>query len=188
MVDVWSTLTDEQRQRIETGNVTYRRIKSGETLERWYEIALGVDEIQRVALSWSNSASTNSRAYQQAWRDLVEHAPEYDQMDKGERSHCVWLVAHWDSVFNWWKKQPVNVRLSLNHPRSVRRRYEDSLKPPPNPGDTNGSKEKPRIKMQDRIADLQEKLDAALKMRTSGAMPAGMKAEDYADMIADQMA
>ena len=41
--------------------------------------------------------------------------------------------------------------------------------------------------MQDQITDLQGKLDAALKMRTSGAMPTGMKAENYADMIADQM-
>ena len=32
MVDVWSTLTDEQRQRIETGNVTYRQSRA---VKRW---------------------------------------------------------------------------------------------------------------------------------------------------------
>ena len=107
-------------------------------------------------------------------------------MDAADRTNAIWVVVNWEPVSNWLRQQPVNIRLSLNHPRSVRRKYEAATKPPPIVKE-DGSKPEKRTK-DHVVMELQQKLDAALAIKGAGAMPAGMKAEDYADKIADQMA
>ena len=75
-------------------------------------------------------------------------------IDKGNRSHAIWMVSNWEAVSAWLAIQPVNVRLDLNHPRSVRRKYDAAHKPPP-PQDAT-KQPTTRIKSHDQITKLTE--------------------------------
>jgi hypothetical protein len=137
-----------------------------------------------VDVLFAGSNNTNSRAYQQAWQDLVEHAPVYRNMDKRRAQSLYRWPRRGSGVGVVEAAAPTNVRLNLNHPRSARRKYEASFAPP-KPDGRGG--DTASVKLQDQIADLQQKLDAALSMKTSGAIPAGMKVEDFVQTIQDGM-
>ncbi len=184
--DIWSTLTDEQRQKLELGNEAYRVLRRGETIERWHQVGVGCQQLQQAAMDYARSNSISNRAYRDAWASLAEHVPDLRDIDKAARSHAIWMTENWEALSRWLAIQPVNIRLALNHPRSVRRKYEAATRPPPPP---DASKEPTtRIRMQDQITKLTEELDAQRKMKTTGAIPPQMTMEDLADLIADQHA
>jgi hypothetical protein len=185
---VWSGLTDEQRAKLELGNEAYRRLKRGESIERWSEVGIALVELQRAAMAYGRTNSTSNRAYREAWADLVKHVPDLRDIDAGARSHAVWMVNNWPVVKPWLDTLPVNVRLDLNHPRSVRRKYDTTHKPPAPDGEDGEEHPSARLKLQDQIVRLTEELDATRKIKTTGAMPPGMSAEDFAGLLVEQMA
>jgi hypothetical protein len=184
MADIWDTLTSEQRAKLETGNDAYRVLKRGETIDRWYEAGVACRELQQAALGYAKTNQTTGRAYREAWNGLAEHVPDLRDMDKGARSHAIWMVDNWEAVSTWLSTLSSNQRLDLNHPRSVHRKYDAARKLPPPPN----AVEQPsaRIKLQDQLVELTVQLDAQRKLKTTGAIPPNMPMEELADMIADQ--
>jgi hypothetical protein len=181
-MDYWSQLTEEQRGCLELGNESMRVLKRGETIERWLNVGLAVRELQRLAMEYAQTKEPVGPAYRACWEALSRHTPHLADMDKTNRSHALWMANNWDDVKRWLDTLAVNVRLELNHPRAVRRRYESPHK------DEKDQEPTTRIKLQDQIVRLTEELDAARKLKTSGVMPPGMSADDFAQLIADRMA
>src|SRR5262249_40815808 len=160
------------------GNECFRILKKGETLDRWYHTGIGCHELQSAALRLAGTNNTANRAYREAWKALADHVPDLRDMDAAARSNAVWLVLNWDTISAWLKRQPVNVRLSLNHPRSVKRKYEAATRPP-SVANANGNPD-PQTRSKDHlIMDLQEKLDAALAIRTGSGPPPNQSPEDW---------
>ena len=184
MPDIWSALSDQQRQRLELGNEAYRVLKRGETIERWYQVGVGCQELQQAALDYGRSNNTNNRAYREAWASLAAHVPDLRDIDKSARSHAIWMTENWEALSRWLATLPVNQRLDLNHPRSIHRKFDAAHKPPPPPDETKAPST--RVKTQDQIVQLTEQLDAQRKMKTTGAIPSHMTMEDLADLIANQ--
>ena len=184
MPDIWSALSDQQRQRLELGNEAYRVLKRGETIERWYQVGVGCQELQQAALDYGRSNNTNNRAYREAWASLAAHVPDLRDIDKSARSHAIWMTENWEALSRWLATLPVNQRLDLNHPRSIHRKFDAAHKPPPPPDETKAPST--RVKTQDQIVQLTEQLDAQRKMKTTGAIPPHMTMEDLADLIANQ--
>jgi hypothetical protein len=183
--DIWSGLTDEQREKLELGNEAMRVLKRGETIERWYQIGVGCQELQQAALTYARTNETSGRVYRGAWASLADHVPDLRNIEKAARSHAIWMVTNWEVVSPWLATLPVNQRLDLNHPRSVHRKYDFTHRPPPPPSD-EPKEPTTRIKLQDQITKLTEELDAQRKMKTTGAIPPHMTMEDLANVIVDQ--
>jgi hypothetical protein len=183
-MDYWHELSVEQRSLLELGDESMRVLKRGETIERWLNVGLAVRELQRLAMEYARVNDPVGPAYRACWEGLSRHTPHLQEMDKANRSHALWMANHWDEVKPWLDTLAVNVRLELNHPRAVRRRFEAAHKVP------DGTDKEPatRVRLQDTIVKLTEELDAVRKLKTSGAMPPGMSAEAFAEVIADQMA
>lgn len=177
--DIWSVLTDEQCAKLELGNEAYRVLKRGETIERWYQVGVGCQQLQQAAMDYARTNSTSNRAYRDAWASLAEHVPDLRDIDKAARSHAIWMTENWEAVSRWLATQPVNVRLALNHPRSVHRKFDAAHKPPPPPDETKAPST--RVKLQDQIVQLTEQLAAqpptrranAWRIRSTGAARSG---------------
>jgi hypothetical protein len=78
-------------------------------------------------------AGTNTNKgprYNEAWKTLARHAPSLATLDKSDRSHAVWLATEWEVVSRWLHTLAVNVRLQLNHPRTIHRRFDAVHLPP----------------------------------------------------------
>jgi hypothetical protein len=181
MTDPWDALSPERRETLEAGNRAYGTLKRGESIDHWYAVGLGCRELQQAALSSAGTNQTRGRAYRDAWVNLSDHVPHLRDIDKGARSHAIWLASNWTVVTAWLSSLPVNQRLNLNHPRSLHRQFDARHRPPSQP-----QKPSARVKLQDQIVHLTEQLDALCKMKTTGAIPTTMTIEDLADAIADQ--
>jgi hypothetical protein len=153
-VAIWDELSDSQREMFKLGDDAVARLESIEPLETWYQTGMACEGLQQAALVYAGANSTSNTKYRKAWLELGKHLPRLVALDKGERSHAIWLAQNWPTVEAWLAVQASNVRRRLNHPRSVRRKYESSQIPPP----PDGQEKEPtaRVKMQDQITKLTE--------------------------------
>jgi hypothetical protein len=81
---------------------------------------------------------------------------EFDQIDKGVRSRLQTCLDNLPAIEAWRQTLGLTLRLQLNHPNAVLRRWQAAREPPRGPGSKSG---KPGYK--DIVRDLQEQLDAA---------------------------
>lgn len=178
----WDSLSEESRHRLTEGDEALRWLQRHETIERWLTVGIAATELQQAAMKLAGTNDPKGRGYTEAWSDLSQHVPHLRGLDKGERSHACWLAAHWDAVDAWLKVQASNVRYSLNHPRSVRRKYEAAHKPP---GEAATGKAA-RLQGQDAMIQLQAELDAALGKNVRAIIGLDNdSAETLADKIVD---
>jgi len=185
--DVWASLDDEQRAKIDLGNEAFRRLKRGETIERWREVGEALVELQQAALRQAKTNNKASKAYRDAWALLIDqHAPDLRDVDPGARSHAVWMVTNWHVVKPWLDTLAANVRLDLNHPRSVHRKYDATHKPPP--PDEGPDTPSARVKLQEQIVKLQEENDALRGRAGKGSIivRSNASAKETIEMFADE--
>jgi hypothetical protein len=184
-MSLWDRLSVERRKRLEDGDAAMVWLRKHESIERWREVGQSACDLQAAAMEMADTNKPTGAGYNRAWKKLADHVQHIRDMPTPERTHAMWLASQWEPVNTWLCTLASNERLRLNHPSAVRRRYDLAHKVP---GNDQDRPESTRVKLQDQITKLTEELDAARKLKTAGTMPPGMRAEDFASMLAERMA
>jgi hypothetical protein len=130
MPDYWNDLPPEARDEIERGDAALAALKRGETIERWLDIGRALARMQAEAMRQAYTNIPKGKRYAGAWGAIATHAPHLRDVEQSTRSHAVWLATEWQTVNAWLQTLAHNVRLQLNHPRAIRRRYDAAHVPP----------------------------------------------------------
>jgi hypothetical protein len=170
----WDRLTAEAQNEIMAGALAIRRIRQHEDYSHWVAVGKALLRLQEEAMRLSGSNSPQGRGYTAVRAELGSRVPDLDEIDKATKSHAVWLAKNLAVVEKWRKTLWFNLRDTLNHPSSIKRRYElNPLRRPPvreiaelthGFGLALGEGAKPLspvAKKDAEIARLQEELDAA---------------------------
>jgi hypothetical protein len=154
----WGRLTAEAQNEIMSGALAIRLIRQHEDYSRWVSVGRALLRLQEEAMHLSGSNSPQGRGYTAIRAELGSRVPDLDAIDKASKAHAVWLAKNLDAVEEWRKTLAVNLRDQLNHPSSVKRRYDATH------GEaraTDGAKPlSPAAKRDVEIVRLQEALDA----------------------------
>jgi hypothetical protein len=161
------------RETIALGEATLQALERGETIERWLHIGRALAALQAEAMSRSHSNTPYGKRYTAAWAMLGNsdhHAARLCALDAGARSHALWMANEWTVIEPWLKTLTPNLRLALNHPRSVHRRYDAAHSVPDHDDDDDdeggkGGKLSPIasykarcVELETEVSQLQERL------------------------------
>jgi hypothetical protein len=174
MPDFWAELAPEARDEIERGDASMAALKRGETIERWHDIGRALVRMQAEAMRRSASNIPKGRAYSDAWQTIAAHAPHLRDIEQSTRSHATWLATAWEPVNAWLQTLAHNVRLQLNHPRAIHRRY-DAAHVPPGADKDSGGKAKPEARQHDPME--------IVRMLKSGVFAPGISMVEAAQVL-----
>jgi hypothetical protein len=95
------------------------------------EVGAGLVEVRRLAMSRAMTNSPYGRAYTAAHAQLLE-ASKLDLRikDKGDRQKLVALMDNLPAVEKWLESLSEEDRRRWNHPTTIFRKWQDSLRPP----------------------------------------------------------
>jgi hypothetical protein len=94
------------------------------TVHRWYLVGGACFLLRNVALSRSGANSPTGKRYNREYAILANNWPHLAKLDKGTRSHSIWLFQNWDAVQAWLATLPQNQRDEWTHPRTIRNHFE----------------------------------------------------------------
>jgi hypothetical protein len=157
----WDRLTAEAQNEIMAGALAIRRIRQHEDYSNWVAVGRALLRLQEEAMRLSASNSPQGRGYTAIRAELGSWVPDLDEIDKATKAHAVWLAKNLAAVEKWRETLVFNLRDRLNHPSSIKRRYELT------PGFGIGALGEgakllsPAARKDAEIARLQEELDAA---------------------------
>jgi hypothetical protein len=118
-------MSKSEHEAVERGREAWERLKSGKVWEDWMltgtALTIGRDE----CLAATHSNDIGDKRYRNAFSDWLEENG-FGDMDKGERKHLFDCMEHRAEIETWRATLTMNVRLSLNHPRSVIRKWKVS--------------------------------------------------------------
>lgn len=191
---IWEELTAQQRERIAVGDEAMKNLSRTTSIERWREVGDAYNELQAVAMRVTNTDKPVGARYNAEYGALLAHAPHLsvrdgnknkDCIDKATKAHVMWLAREWETINAWRLTLPINLRMRLVHPTSIRRRY-DTSHTTKEPGTVN-----PRMSLKDTATKLQETLDkrdaeiSALKAGQYDIWPRGQSEEEFFKRISE---
>jgi hypothetical protein len=157
----WNRLTPEAQNEIMAGALAIRRIRQHEDYSHWVAVGKALLRLQEEAMRLSASNSPQGRGYTAIRAELGSWVPDLDEIDKASKSHAVWLAKNLAAVEKWRETLWFNLRDTLNHPSSIKRRYEMTHGFFVGAVGEGAKRLSPAAKKDAEIARLQEELDAA---------------------------
>jgi hypothetical protein len=174
----WTTLSEDRRALIEAGDAAVRWLRRGDSLERWREAGIAANELQAAAMEAAQTNVPFGRRYTAAWGELSAQAPHLRGLDKASRAHAIWLAANWEVVNTWLRTLAVNVRMAMNHPSAIRRRYDAAHRVP-----VDKPAARPRHDMRAQIIKLQEELELLRKRQGGEFLPRSVTPAKVSDLM-----
>jgi hypothetical protein len=157
----WNRLSAEAQNEIMAGALAIRRIRQHEDYSHWVAVGKALLRLQEEAMRLSASNSPQGRGYTAIRAELGSWVPDLDEIDKASKSHAVWLAKNLAAVEKWRETLWFNLRDTLNHPSSIKRRYEMTHGFFVGAVGEGAKRLSPAAKKDAEIARLQEELDAA---------------------------
>jgi len=152
----WEDVALELRDRIEGGVSAIMRINRHETFADWLKVGEALAAMQTAAQRFSGGNATTGRGYNLGYKVIAERVPDLAAINKTTRAHAIWFATNHEAITAWHERLPSNIRQQVNHPTTIKRRYERDTKPPVGAG-----KESAGGGLKASVADLQERLDKA---------------------------
>lgn len=156
----WSRLTIEAQNEIMAGALALRRIRQHEDYSHWTAVGRALLRLQEEAMHLSGSNSPHGRGYTAIRAELGSRVPDLEELDKTSKSHATWLAKNFAAVEHWRHTLAVNERDKLNHPTTIKRRYEATHGATTAVGEAARAAS-PMDKLKAENVRLQEELDAA---------------------------
>lgn len=136
---VWQSLPDQAKAAIFDANIAAQDILEFGERHRWLAIGKGRAVIRDEAL---RLAATNNlqhplyRFYQGMLLAKADHLAELEKRDHASCQHALWLHDMWPEIAPWLMKldsETKGTRKLLNHPSTIKRRFEGTNKRPKQP-------------------------------------------------------
>ena len=138
------------------------RIEKGQHWLDWLAIGEGLVVGRLRAMRRSGTNRPEGSAYNRCFGDWMDAHTWARDLDRATRNHAVWCADHRDEVERWRETLAKNVRANLNHPTSIKRRYDKSHAVDKDEAETVKTGTKAQI-LEQRCAELEDQLADALK-------------------------
>lgn len=109
------------RSSIDAGVNAISRINH--TFDDWLIVGEALSAMQKAVIQLANGA-TKGVIYNVAFEFISETYPELASIEKGVRSRAIWMAENKDAVSEWHSTLAGNLRQRINHPNTIKRRYE----------------------------------------------------------------
>ena len=156
------------------------RIGSGHQWLDWLTVGEGLVVGRLRAMRRSGTNRPEGSAYNRCFGDWLDAHLWARDLDKATRNHAMWCAEHRSEVEQWRSTLALNVRLKLNHPTSIKRRYEAAHAVEKDEADKPHTETKAQllerrcVELEDQLADALKK-NAVLKQALEKAQAAGKR-------------
>ncbi len=136
------------------GREAWKSLRQDETWEKWVAIGRAIEAGKGAIMRLLHTNQPKGRAWSQtfgAW--LSEN--DFDQIDKGVRSRLQTCLDNLPDIEAWRQTLGLTLRLQLNHPNAVLRRWQASRQT------STGPRNNGRPGYREEVIRLQSELDAA---------------------------
>jgi len=152
---------DQDSQTIVTrGREAWKSLRADETFEKWVAIGRAIEAGRAGIMRFLNTNQSRGRVWSETFGQWLREN-EFDQIDKGVRSRLQTCLDNLPAIEAWRQTLGLTLRLQLNHPNAVLRRWQAARAAPPGPGAAKSGGLGNRKDME--IVRLQDELDAANK-------------------------
>jgi predicted Fe-S protein YdhL (DUF1289 family) len=129
--------TDREAEKEAKAAAAFERIKTGTHWADWTYVADGLVVGRAKAMRRAGTNQPFGRGYTKAFSDWMSEQPWAKALDTATRNHCFWCADHRSEIEEWRATLAQDKRALLNHPTTVRRKYEathkDEIKNPLKP-------------------------------------------------------
>ena len=161
------------------------RIRQGQHWLDWLAIGEGLVVGRQRSMRRTGTNRPEGASYNRAFGDWMDVHKWARDLDKATRNHAMWCADHRAEVEYWRETLAANVRVSLNHPTSIKRRFEASHAVDKDASDKKLETLTKMQQLEHRCAELEDELaEAKTIVRTIVNMcddvakaPAGRKRE-----------
>jgi hypothetical protein len=148
------TISAATEKLIEQGKAAWESLKRVESWDQWRTIGFAIEAGRKDIMKSLNINDPHSNA--KKLKDEIGiwlKATGFNEIDKTVRSRLRSCIEHLTQIEEWRKTLDANERVALNHPNSIWRKYEATLK------DANAGKPH-RVDAKDQVIwELQEEVD-----------------------------
>jgi len=147
---------DHDSQTIVTrGREAWKSLRADETFEKWVAIGRAIEAGRVAIMRFLNTNQPKGRVWSETFGQWLREN-EFDQIDKGVRSRLQTCLDNLPAIEAWRQTLGLTLRLQLNHPNAVLRRWQASREAP-----KKGNGPAPGNRKDEAIMRLQDELDAA---------------------------
>jgi hypothetical protein len=140
---------------VSRGREAWHTLKSDETWEKWIAIGRAIEAGKTAIMRFLNTNQAKGRVWSETFGQWLREN-DFDQIDKGVRSRLQTCLDDLPAIEAWRQTLGLTLRLQLNHPNAVLRRFQASRQAP-----KKGNGPAPGNRYAAEIVRLQEELDAA---------------------------
>lgn len=140
---------------VSRGREAWHTLRQDETWEKWVAIGRAIEAGKTAIMRFLNTNQSKGRIWSETFGQWLREN-EFDQIDKGVRSRLQTCLDNLPAIEAWRQTLGLTLRLQLNHPNAVLRRWQTSRQAP-----KKGIGPAPGNKKDEAIMRLQEELDAA---------------------------
>jgi hypothetical protein len=141
---------------VSRGREAWRTLRDDETWEKWVAIGRALDAGRSAIMRHLNTNQPKGRAWSETFGAWLEEN-DFDKIDKGVRSRLQTCLDNLTEIEAWRNTLGLTLRLQLNHPNAVFRRWQASRQTATKTGPGNGGKPG----LREEVIRLQSELDAA---------------------------
>ena len=120
--------TEREAEKEEKAAAAAERIKTGTHWADWMYVADGLMVGRAKAMRHAGTNQPIGSAYNKAFGNWMADRPWARELDKATRNHAFWCADHRSEIEEWRAGLAQNQRALLNHPTTVRRKYEAAHK------------------------------------------------------------
>jgi hypothetical protein len=172
-------LATEHEERVEKrAEEAAARIAKGQHWLDWLAIGEGLVVGRQRAMRRSGTNRPEGSAYNRCFGDWMDGHKWARDLDKATRNHSMWCADHRDEIERWRETLASNVRNNMNHPTTIKRRYEASHAIEKDASERQKTETKAQ-QLERRCAELEDELIEAKKKNADGMFdPAKIKATE----------
>jgi hypothetical protein len=150
---------DHDSQTVVTrGREAWKSLRADETFEKWVAIGRAIEAGKTAIMRHLHTNQPKGRAWSETFGQWLREN-EFDEIDKGVRSRLQTCLDNLPDIEAWRRTLGLTLRLQLNHPNAVLRRWQAARAAPTKDPGTSPTGNRKDIE----IMRLQEELDAAHK-------------------------
>src|SRR6516162_5583199 len=162
-IDLAEDLATEHEARIEEiAAQAAERISRGQHWLDWLAIGEGLVVGRQRAMRRAGTNRPDGSAYNRSFGNWMDEHKWARDLDKATRNHAMRCADHRVEIEYWRKTLASNIRANLNHPTSIKRRYESAHKVDKDESEKVHTESKAQ-QLERRCAELEDQLAEALK-------------------------
>lgn len=155
---LWDSLGGLAKSAIMEAGLAAKELATYPERQRWLKIGKGFANVRAEALRLADTNNIQHPTYRQYHASILSKVPDLKALEEHDHKSCqhaLWLYNNWESVESYLAKLTIEENNKLNHPSSIKRRFDAANKPLP-----QGLEKPPTVmaRKDARIAELEQEV------------------------------